>query len=219
MGGFGNSGFGSQGGGIGSGGMGGLSSGGGFGNTGMGGMGGAGGGRGGTGGGNTGSAFGNNQGANQGGFVGRNVNPNQFIGLNTLTGGNPGQLNNGRQNSLGGLGNRNTNLNSQQNLNSSNSGQNQGVPLRARQKVAFEYPKPQLATVQSAVQVRLDKFSTRNAALKSVTLAVDDTGAIVLHGDVASESTARLAEKLVRLEPGVKSVRSELTYPATPAEE
>lgn len=213
MGGFGNSGFGSQGGGSGSGGLGGLGAIGGLGGLSQGGFGGAGGNRGGAGG-NTGSAFGNNQGANQGGFIGRNADPSQFIGLNTLTGGNQGQLNSGRRNSQGGLGNRNTNLNGMQNLNPANSGQNQAPSLRARQKVAFEYPKRQPAQVQTAVRLRIGKVPP----LKHVTLSVDDEGAIVLSGEVASESAARMAEKLVRLEPGVKSVRSELTFPAPNAD-
>ncbi len=212
--GFGGSGFGSQGSSFGSSGFGGLGGSGGLGGLGDGGVGGAGGNRGGTGFGNSGSGSGNNQGANQAGFVGRNVNPNQFIGLNTLTGGNQGQLNNGRQNLLGALGNRNANLSGQQNLNPTNSGQNQPTPLRARQKIAFEYSKPQPAAIHSAVQLRLGKFSSRNALLKNITVSVDDRGVAVLHGDAGSASTARLAENLVRQEPGVKSVRSELTYPA-----
>lgn len=216
--GFGSSGFGSQGSGFGSSGFGGLSGSGGLGNLGAGGVGAAGGNRSGTGFGNSGSGFGNNQGANQAGFIGRNVNPNQFIGLNTLTGGNQGQLNNGRQNVLGALGNRNANLTGLQNLNPPNSGQNQPTPLRARQKIAFEYTKPQPAAIHSAVQLRLGKFTARNALLKNITVSVDDRGVAVLHGNAGSVSTARLAENLVRQEPGVKSVRSELTYPATAEE-
>lgn len=201
--------MGGMGGGFGSGGMGG----------GFGGIGGTGANRGGTGFGNSG--FGNNQGNNQGGFVGRNTNPNQFVGQNQMTGGNQGLLNSGnaRQNLLGALGNRSGAQNSSQNFNPSNSGQNSAPMLRARQKVAFDFPKPPHTEIQTVVQTRITKLSTKNPALKDVTFLLDHRGTLVLQGEVASESAARLAAKLVRLEPGVKAVRSELTYPPSAAEE
>lgn len=161
----------------------------------------------------------NQGGANQGNFVGRNGDPNQFIGINNLTGGNAGQ-NNNRQ-SQRGQGNRNgnngNNGNTQnQNMNAANN--NQMPALRARQKIGFAFTRPQTARLQTQIQTRFAKLTQRNANLKDVTFSTDESGAVVLQGEVASASAAKLAEKLVRLEPGVKVVRSELTYPALTAE-
>lgn len=176
--------------------------------------------------GGTGSGFGNNA---QGGFVGRNVNPNQFIGMNQNTGGN-GQGMNGMQSmfggqggnrGLGGLGGRGGNNpvlnNFDQNQNS--QGQNQQQSLRARQKIAFTYTNPRTAGIHTHVQQRFGKLTERNVAMKNVQFAAEGSGTVVLRGQVASQADAKLAEKLVRLEPGVKSVRSELTFPAPAAEE
>jgi hypothetical protein len=192
------------------------------GNSGFGGMGGMGNNRGGT-----GAGFGN-MGNAQGGFVGRNANANQFIGMNQNTGGN-GQGMNGLQSlmggqggnrGLGGLGSRGANPapnNFDQNQNP--QGQSQQPSLRARQKIAFSYPKPRVAGIHTQVQQRFGKLTDRNVAMKNVRFATEGSGTVVLRGQVASQADARLAEKLVRLEPGVKSVRSELTFPAPAVEE
>ncbi|HUQ70286.1 MAG TPA: BON domain-containing protein [Planctomycetaceae bacterium] len=158
--------------------------------------------------------MGNNRGAtgmgNQGNFVGRNTNPNQFIGSNQMTGANTGQLNNRPS-----QGNRNSTNNPN---GTQNPAANQPPALRARQKIGFDFPKPQGEKLQSQVQTRFAKLTRRNASMKGITFSLDDTGAVVLQGGVPSESAAKLAEKLVRLEPGVKAVRSELTYPTANAE-
>jgi osmotically-inducible protein OsmY len=88
------------------------------------------------------------------------------------------------------------------------------VPIRAQQRIAFEYPKITAPAMQTQAQVRFNKLTANSPAMRGVTLAAEDGGVVVLKGQVASESAAKLAEKLVRLEPGVKSVRSELTFPA-----
>jgi hypothetical protein len=220
MGGMGMGGFGGMGG-MGMSGMG-MSGFGGMG--GLGGMGGFGGmsgqgmgmNRGTTGFGTPGNTFG---GSPQGAFVGRNVNPNQFVGMNAMTGGAQGRQNTTNRQGTGGAG-RNlglnlSNLNLMQNLNQGGSASQATQPpmLRARQKVAFEVPRRQPTAVESSLQAHFGKLTSRNAALKGVTLSLDEKGVVVLQGDVASESAARLAEKIVRLEPGVRQVRSELSYP------
>jgi osmotically-inducible protein OsmY len=50
-----------------------------------------------------------------------------------------------------------------------------------------------------------------------VHFTLDDSGQVVMTGQVKSEEQARLAENVVRLEPGVNKVRNELTYPETPS--
>lgn len=163
-----------------------------------------------------GSNFGQNSGMGmgaqgQGNFVGRNAN--QFVGMNAMTGSNmQGGMNGGRQNFLGG--NRGgLNLDGQQNFNQ-NGGMQQQVPLRAQQRIAFEYPRLAHPAMQTQVETRFNKLTTRHPHIQGVKFEADDAGLVVLRGEVKSESAAKLAEKLVRLEPGVKSVRSELTFPA-----
>jgi hypothetical protein len=157
---------------------------------------------------------------NQGGFVGRNLDPSQFIGANSNTGGNNGMNaagqflgNQGQRQGQGNRAARGANLPNFNNAERNNSGQNQPTPLRARQKIAFEYPQIQPDARQTRMQTRFSKLVQRNEALRNVSLAADDGNTIVLQGEVASASAARLAEKLVRLEPGVRNVRNELTYP------
>lgn len=205
-----------------------------------GGMGGMGGGFGGMGGNSGFGGMGNNRGgmgggfgANaQGGFVGRNTNPNQFIGMNQNTGGNAQGMNGlqsmfggqGGNRGLGSLGGRGGNSPVLNNFdqNQNNSAQNQQQSLRARQKVAFTYTNPRTISnigIHTHVQQRFGKLTERNVAMKNVQFATEGSSTVVLRGQVASQSDAKLAEKLVRLEPGVRSVRSELTFPAPSADE
>ncbi len=171
-----------------------------------------------------GSGFGANAGGagmgmmgqGQNGFVGRN-NAGQFVGMNNMTGGMQGM--NGNRQMLNG-GNRNLGgLNGMQNFNQNmgSQAQSQPIPLRAQQRIAFEYPRATAPVVTTQVQARFNKLSVGNPAMKGVTFESGANGSVVLRGEVASQSAARIAEKLARLEPGVKSVRSELTYPASTA--
>ncbi len=81
--------------------------------------------------------------------------------------------------------------------------------IRPRQKVAFDYNVKAPATVAANATVRLDRITLKNPSLKGIVVAVEDNQ-IVLRGRVKTEEQARLAENLVRLEPGVRSVRNEL---------
>jgi len=151
------------------------------------------------------------QGQGQGNFVGRNAN--QFVGMNAMTGGNMQGMNGGRQGLNGNRGGNN--LNGMQNFNQNGGQQQQLIPLRAQQRVAFDYQRPSIPMMQNQVQTRFDKVTVRNPAFRGVTFAADPSGSVVLRGEVKSQAAARVAEKLARLEPGVKSVRSELTFPAS----
>ena len=219
-GGFGGSsgGFGGNSGGFGgSSGMGGgLGGAGGFGGTGMGGS---------TGGfGQTNTGMGAQQGA---GFLGVNTNQNQFLGRNLQQGqtGMNGMLNqNGMSNNRRTTNNRGMN-NNQQMMNQQMQGMGGGggaggqnrqqVVIRARQKIAFTHSAPDLPTVSTKLETRLSKMP----ALKSskVNLSVSDKGVLILKGEVASAEQAKLAENLARLEPGVRVVQNELTYPDAPS--
>jgi len=150
---------------------------------------------------------------NNGGILGRNTNQNQFLGRNVQNqgaGGNTG-LGGGR----GGGGNRGNNGLNSQNGGGNGANANQTPLVRPRQKVAFDYRLPTSAAIQTTLETRLTKLSAKAPGLKSVMVAVEDKGEVVLRGEVTSVSESKLAENMLRLEPGVRTVRNELTFPAT----
>ena len=153
-------------------------------------------------------------------FLGRNTNTNQFLGRNAQGQGQTGNLNqNGAGNRRGGA-NRGANgqngFNQQQGgMAGGNGSARQAAPIRPRQKVAFTYPTPQLQIVSVKLETRLNKMT----ALKSVNLSVDPSGELVMKGEVASVSEAKLAENLARMEPGVRTVRNELSFPSPVSDE
>lgn len=154
------------------------------------------------------------------GFLGVNNNPNNFIGRNNQ--GQNGNLNGqtgnlGRGNNQGG-NRRQLDPSLQQLLNGGNqnggNGQTSQQPvIRPRQKVAFEYPQPKLDAVVAATQTRLQKLAVRYPRLSDVQLAQEADGTIVLRGSAPTEADAKVAESMIRLEPGVRKIRNELTFP------
>ena len=140
------------------------------------------------------------------GFIGRNSGT--FAG-NSRAG----------QTGLGGVGagaarnfNRtgNSSANELRNRDLANGGRERTTSqIRPRQKVAFDYNAKAPATVAATAAVRLDRVTLKNPSLKGVVVAVEDNQ-IVLRGKVKTTEQSRLAENLVRLEPGVRSVRNEL---------
>lgn len=177
----------------------------------------------GVGGGQTGrntTGFGNTQGSN--GFLGANNNPNSFLGRNTQ-GQQGGQNNQFGQGGRGG-GQRGMDQSLQNLLNGngqfgqSNANSRTNM-VRPRQKVAFEHPVLQTPAVVKGIETRIAKLSTRYPHLKSVEVAAGEDGVVVLRGTVNSQHSAKVAESLVRLEPGVKSVQNDLTFPPPAAGE
>jgi hypothetical protein len=154
------------------------------------------------------------------GFLGINNNPNNFIGRNNQ--GQNGNLNGqtgnlGRGNNQGG-NRRQLDPSLQQMLNGGNQGGGNGQTsqqpvIRPRQKVAFEYPQPKLDAIVTTTQTRLQKLSVRYPRLSDVQLAQEADGTIVLRGSAPTEADARVAESMIRLEPGVRKTRNELTFP------
>ena len=152
-------------------------------------------------------------GNNNGGILGRNTNQNQFLGRNVQnnqgTGGNNGLGGRGRGGNRGNNG-----LNSLNGGGGNSATANQIPIVRPRQKVAFDYRLPKSDAIQTTLETRLAKLSVKTPGLKSVMVAVEDKGEVVLRGEVASASESKLAENMLRLEPGVWTVRNELTFPA-----
>lgn len=239
LGGFGsvgNSGFGNTGGGFGNTG-GGLGNTGGFGSTG-GGFGNAGGGFGnsggfGTTGGNAGfggnNQFGAGNAGGQQGFIGRSNTQGAMIG-NRQAGqqgqggrnqfGNQGQFGRNNQNQFNRGGQNRNFMQQQQGMldgGQGMQGQQQQRSIRPQLKVAFDVGVPDLQATSrrgADVQARFERIS-RRAALEGVTISVDGS-TVTLRGQVASEDARKLAGMLVALEPGVRSVKNELTVGAEP---
>lgn len=144
------------------------------------------------------------------GFVGRG-DDGAFIGNNQRTGqqANRGNARRGGAN----LGNRaaqrtGTNFgNDQPNRNGTTS---QRV-IRPRQKIAFDFPRRPGTTVSSDLNVRYQQLSSSQRSFSEVSVTVDAEGTATLVGSVDSAESARLAELMARLEPGVRNVQNELT--------
>ncbi len=149
---------------------------------------------------------------NNGGILGRNTNQNQFLGRNAQNQGVGG--NNGQGGGRGGGGNRRTGQESLNGGGANGGNANQSQIVRPRLEVGFDFPKPKTGKIQVALETRLTKLSVKTPGMKSIMVAVEDKGEVILRGEVGSESEAKLAVELLRLEPGVQSIRSELTFPA-----
>ena len=188
----------------------------------------------GTSGANSGSMFGSGQGANSSGLgqsgqgangQARQINMNSQLGINPSTFLGQG---NSPQNFLGRnqrtqTQNNNQNRQNNNNRGQGNSGQNdnnqnsQGQQnqdpkraIRPQLRVAFdELPRPTVE-IRSTLQPRFDSLN-QTPALRSVAYELDAEGVVVLRGTVDTPSQRRLAENVVKLEPGVKKVRNELT--------
>jgi hypothetical protein len=83
--------------------------------------------------------------------------------------------------------------------------------LRPRQEIAFTFAPRPPATITTTLNSRFDKVSQRASTLQGVAVVVEADGTAVLRGEVQSEEAAKLAAMMARLEPGVRTVRSELT--------
>lgn len=166
------------------------------------------------------------------GFVGGSDNTGRFVGqaqagrqqnnqanLGGLRGGQAG----GRgQNNNGGNAN-----NPNQNANGGGFGGSTAVApqrvIRPQMKVAFTAPNPPTAKTTAAINNRFQKLAAQiprgspnrglsnRAELKGVEVQAPVAGEVVLTGTVATEDARKLAAIMARLEPGVRSVRNEIT--------
>lgn len=156
-------------------------------------------------------------GTNRQGLVGRTDTSGRFVGS-----ANAGQQNfSTGTNALGqqfgarsrGLNNRQSNLFGGMGDDGFGGGNTGTTTSRYRapipqQKVAFDYRDRPAPEVSQRLSTQFEKASQR-LAIRGVALSVED-GTVTLRGTVKSEGDRRLAEQLVRLEPGVRSVVNEL---------
>jgi len=146
-------------------------------------------------------------------FIGAANGP--LVGMNQ-TGQNTGMNNRmNRQGQNANQGIRRPGQTGNQTNQSGAGGANQQRTIRPHLVVAFNPPRATVDKATTTLSTRFDKISNR-AGLEGVTIASDD-GRVVLRGEVDSAATSRLAAMLARMEPGVRSVRNELTV-KSPAE-
>lgn len=145
------------------------------------------------------------------GFVGRGDSEGRLVGRQQA-----GQQGNSRSaNQPRNFNNRSaTNFNNRSNsFNRFGRSTSRTGTFRPVQKIAFSYPRRATSTVSVSLKARFDDLSQlpNRAVLDGVSFDVDDAGMVTLRGTVDSERSRRLAMSFVRLEPGVRSVKNELT--------
>jgi hypothetical protein len=125
------------------------------------------------------------------------------------------------QSGLGRQGLNRQGLNGQ-NRNRNNQGQNQqqddlqNSQVRIRPQVSFPYSERQNTAVNVALSGQFDRIGKSNPDFAGIQFTMDSRSEVTLSGTVPREHAGRLAAALVRLEPGVRSVRNELTISTTP---
>jgi len=93
--------------------------------------------------------------------------------------------------------------------------------IRPSLRLGFEAAPRNMQEIGQAAEQRVMRLSERVAqlesqgpALKGMKIDVTPQGEVTLSGEVASLQASRLAANLIRMEPGVRSVRNELTVAA-----
>jgi hypothetical protein len=151
----------------------------------------------------------------QGGFIGRSDNAGRFVGnANTgqqsIQGTNAGGQFGGRGQQFGGgqFGGRNTTggFNQRGGFN-----QQSRRTIRPQHRIAFDYSQPETGSVQTSLNAQFQRFQTSRPELQGVQIGLGDGREVVLRGQVRSEEDKKLAAQLARMEPGVRTVRNELT--------
>lgn len=140
---------------------------------------------------------------NQNAFIGGRNQQQGFIGGNQRTGQQQNNRQQQQNNRQGGNNDNNQNNQGQQN-------QNQRRTIRPQYKVTFDLPQKPVVEIRSTLQPRFDSLS-QTPSLRGVAYDLDAEGVVVLRGTVETPAQKRLAENVVKLEPGVKKVRNELT--------
>lgn len=159
------------------------------------------------------STFGLQGQSQQNGMVGAR-NTQQFLGANQAGQQNQQQQNQSRNRNSRGRQNQGMDPNDPNGMNQQGQ-EDSRRSIRPQQKVSFDVPKIPYEELNTTLNSRFERV-TRQPALRNVTVDLDADGVVVLRGEVTTPSQKQLAANMVRLEPGVKKVRNELTL-AEPA--
>jgi len=160
--------------------------------------------------------------AYQRGFVG--ASSNNMANANILGGVASGQNNRNQNSRLGTMG-----LNSPYGMQGlGRTGMNQfgnnmmggaaasNIQPPTALRATFDYPKPPADKLTAALTQRLAQ--TKGLHTQSPVTVLAQSGTVTLRGTVASEHDRAVAERLVRLEPGVWKVNNELVVAGAPAD-
>lgn len=129
------------------------------------------------------------------------------------TGGRLGQTRFGQSGLLGQNRNRNG-LNQNQGQGQNQQDDMQNTNVRIRPQVSFPYDSRVSESVNVALASQFRRIGQSNPDFGDIQFTMDDRSEVTLTGTVPREHAGRLAAALIRLEPGVRSVRNELTVAA-----
>jgi hypothetical protein len=94
-------------------------------------------------------------------------------------------------------------------------GQSTGTPRQVKTALRVNFSFPATAQADSrgklakANVASLDRYVSRYPELSGIAVSLQPNGVAVLSGATASAETAKLAENLVRLQPGVRLVENQ----------
>lgn len=153
----------------------------------------------------------------QGGFIGAADNAGRFVGNQnagsqslqgtSMSGGQFG----GGQFASRSQGQGQNGFNQQNNFN--NQQQNRRT-IRPQQRIAFQYPQRAQDTIQTRLNTQFERLQTTRPELEGVEIVLAANNEVVLRGQVRTEEDKKLAAMYARMEPGVRSIRNELTIEA-----
>jgi hypothetical protein len=109
----------------------------------------------------------------------------------------------------------NTNRNRQQQFNGEGEGEEERPEMRIRLEVGFQAPRPAPSVMARTLQGRIDRLAVDHNLGQPQVAVVGDT--VVLRGVAESESQMLVLANLISLEPGVRTVRNEMTIAGAPA--
>lgn len=144
-----------------------------------------------------------------GGMMGGRGGMGGMGGLGGMMGGFGGM--GGMMGGRGGMGGRNNMFG----FNNQSSRNNRSVQVRTQLQVDFAYPQTTATAVTNQLETRLNQVSSLGRQTP-LSVAVEQ-GEVTLRGQVATEEDRTLAIQLAKLEPGVKTVRDELTVVSSAA--
>ena len=147
-------------------------------------------------------------GAGNRGFVGNRGSSASTQGANGQLGGaNRGAAGRG---GLSGLSRANSGRQNRGNQNRGAASGAQSTPVRPVMVMSFDPPAKNGQHLVTSIQSDLSS-AVAQGRLPGIAVEADDQGTVTLNGHVATESDRRKAERLVRLEPGVRNVVNRIT--------
>lgn len=98
-----------------------------------------------------------------------------------------------------------------------NTGGRTRQAVRPRLQIAFSHRKIESSLITTSLSQRMARLPLGKVAGAGITFVTNDSGQVTLRGEVDSARTMKLAAILARFEPGVRSVKNELTVKTSSA--